>query len=78
MLTTNKYRGHLLQLQRSGTILLLFHQTKHAKSVIKFARKEVQGHEMHFKKSENGGLHDEGSANVGGGCLGTRNKTFMG
>jgi len=32
----------------------------------------------YFKKSENRGLHADGSARVGGGCFGTRNNTFMG
>jgi hypothetical protein len=69
---------NLQELLRSGTILLLFHQTIHEERLSKHGKQTARYMNAYFKKSEKSGLQAEGSAKVGGGCFGTRNKTFMG
>jgi hypothetical protein len=68
--------GYLQQLLRGGAVFLLFHQTEPAKDVNRLRGRKCES--THFKKSENRGLQEEGSARVGGGFFGTRKRTFMG
>lgn len=85
---------NLQQLLGGRAILLLLHQAKHAQNVtqlrsdgwlgfrgVRVGATQLRGERhtsAYFKKSENRGLQAEGSARVGGGCFGTRNRTFMG